>query len=70
MKLYFACEKRTIKEELDVIDSDYDDSRRPWEEVKKEIINKYEKKGYKNVSVKRAKTDTKGLRMYYVYGNK
>ena len=62
--------KESLKEELDVIDSDYDDSRRPWEEVKKEIIKKYEKNGYKNVSVKRTKTDTKGLRMYWVYGEK
>lgn len=70
MKLYFACEKRPIKEELDVIDSGYDDSGKPWSEVKKEIIDKYEKMGYKNVAVQRTKTDTRGLKSYYVYGNK
>lgn len=62
--------RKQTRDRTDVIDSDYDDSHKPWEEVKKEIISKYEKKGYKNVSVKRAKTDTKGLRSYYVYGNK
>ena len=52
------------------IDSDYDDSHKPWPEVKKELIKKYEDKGYKNVSVIRGKTDTKGLRTYIVYGDK
>lgn len=51
------------------IDSDYDDSHRPWPDVKKELIKKYEKKGYKNVAVIRGKTDTKGLRSYMVYGD-
>ena len=32
--------------------------------------NKYEKKGYKNVRVKKVKTDTKGLPMYEIYGDK
>lgn len=52
-----------------VIDSNYDDSHRPWPEVKKELINKYKKKGYTNVEVVRTKTDTKGLRNYYVCGD-
>lgn len=32
--------------------------------------NKYEKNGYKNVWVKKVKTDTKGLPMYEIYGDK
>lgn len=58
------------KERFDVIDSDYDDSGKPWREVKKELIKKYENKGYTNVSVIIGKTDTKGLRNYMVYGDK
>ena len=56
------------RDRFDVIDTGYEDSFKPWQEQKKEIIKRYQDKGYSDVAVARWKTDTKGLRNYAVYG--
>jgi len=56
------------RDRFDVIDTGYEDSLRPWKEQKKEIIKRYQDKGYSDVAVARWKTDAKGLRNYAVYG--
>lgn len=53
-----------------LIDTDYDDSGKPWSEAKKDIIEKYKKKGFKNIEVIKVKTDTPGLKSYQVFGDK
>lgn len=55
-----------MKEEYDVQYGYYNDTKKDKEYFKK----KYEEKGWKNVLIKRIKTDTKGLKMYEITGIK
>ena len=55
-------------EKLTPIESNYIEKGN-WKEQKKSIEQRYKKK-YDNVVVRRARSDTKGLYTYYVYGDK
>lgn len=63
-------ESKRNTDNMNLVETDYDDSGKPWAEVKKELKKKFENKGYTDVIVERVKSDTKGLKMYSVYGNK
>lgn len=52
-----------------LIDTEYSHTKDTAKD-KEYFKNKYEKKGYKNVCVKKVKSDTKGLPMYEIYGDK
>lgn len=50
-----------------ILDTDYIESwNGEWKNQKKELIKRYEKRFNKKVNVKRMKSDTKGLRAFYV----
>lgn len=54
-----------------VLDSNYIENFEKWEIQKKRLLVKYIKQygdKYTNIRIIRVKTDTKGLRSYYVYG--
>lgn len=54
-----------------VLDSNYIEKYEKWEIQKKKLLAKYNKQysdRYTNIRIIRVKTDTKGLRSYYVYG--
>ena len=56
-----------------VLDSNYIETFEKWETQKKRLLTKYIKQyedRYTNIKIIRVKTDTKGLRCYYVYGKK
>lgn len=53
---------------VDIIESGYAERDKPWIEIKGEIAHSI--KGYRNIVVKRVRTDTKGLFMYEVWGEK
>lgn len=58
----------SVKSE-NLIDTEYSHTKDIAKD-KEYFKNKYEKKGYKNVRVKKVKSDTKGLPMYEIYGDK
>lgn len=54
-----------------VLDSNYIETFEKWKVQKKRLLAKYNKmygERYNNIKIKRVKTDTKGLRCYYVFG--
>lgn len=53
-------------DDLMVLESGYFDG--DWNDEKKLLKYKWRKKGYKYIECRRVKTDTKGLKMYMVYG--
>lgn len=58
----------SVKSE-NLIDTEYSHTKDIAKD-KEYFKNKYEKKGYKNIRVKKVKSDTKGLPMYEIYGDK